>query len=124
MVGADGLVNGVPIRMKLRQKWTTLSSPTSVDRCQAAVYVIEPTACVGEERRQGLVNEVTRAIYRAYGTTNPESGGQVYCLIHEIPGGYWRLNGQAPHLRDVLPTLGLDPSSPRYKELKEALRLS
>jgi len=87
------------------------------------VDVSVPQDLLGEERRQGLVDEVTRAVYRAYGETDPGSAGHVYCLIHEISHGHWGLDGQAPHLRDVLPTLGLDPNSARYKELEEALGL-
>ena len=86
------------------------------------VEVSIPQDVLGEERRQGLVDEVTRAVYRAQGETDPGGAGHVYCLIREIAHGRWGFDGQAPHLRDVLPRLGLDPSGARYKELEEALR--
>jgi phenylpyruvate tautomerase PptA (4-oxalocrotonate tautomerase family) len=86
------------------------------------VDVSVPQDVLGEERKQGLVEEVTRAVYRAYEETDPGSAGRVYCLIHEISHGHWGFDGRTPHLRDVLPTLGLDPASTRYKELEEALR--
>ena len=55
------------------------------------VHVSVPQGLLDEERKQRLVDEVTRAFLRASGETDPRAAQRVYCLIHEIPRGNWRV---------------------------------
>jgi 4-oxalocrotonate tautomerase family enzyme len=86
---------------------------------RALVHITVPQGVLTDERKQGLVDEVTRAVLVA---AEEPPHRRVYCLIHEIADGNWGSGGKITRLREMIATLGLDPSSTRYKELVDALR--
>ncbi len=86
---------------------------------RSLVHVTVPQGVLTDERKQGLVDEVTRALIEACGEP---AHRRVYCLIHEIADGNWGTGGRIARLRDMVAALGLDPTSARYRELEDALR--
>ena len=86
---------------------------------RALVQISIPQGVLTNERKRGLVDEVTRAILTA---AEEPAHRRIYCLIHEIADGNWGSGGRILRLRDMVEALSLDPTSPRYKELEDALR--
>ncbi len=97
-----------------------LQQPTDPARYRVVITV--PFGGFNAERKLGLVEEVTRAMLEAEGAPyNDLNRFRVLCLIQEVPEGNWGSGGQILRLLDIARILGVDPNSPRYKELEAAL---
>lgn len=71
-----------------------------------------------DERKAGLIREVTGAVLRAEGSVlDDESTARVWCLIHEIPDGNWGAFADQFTMRVILKYIGHTPVS--RNEVKE-----
>jgi phenylpyruvate tautomerase PptA (4-oxalocrotonate tautomerase family) len=55
-----------------------------------------------EERKAGLVDEVTRDILEIDGSDDETASFRVWVFIHEVPDGHWGGAGQIFRLRDIV----------------------
>ena len=55
-----------------------------------------------DERKAGLVEEVTRDILEVDGTDDESASFRVWVFIHEVPDGHWAGAGQIFRLRDIV----------------------
>ena len=55
-----------------------------------------------DERKAGLVEEVTRDILEVTGDTSDEASFRVWVFIHEVPDGHWAGAGHIFRLRDIV----------------------
>jgi phenylpyruvate tautomerase PptA (4-oxalocrotonate tautomerase family) len=55
-----------------------------------------------DERKAGLVEEVTRDILEAEGAASEEAAMRVWVFIHEVPDGHWAGAGHIFRLRDIV----------------------
>ena len=82
------------------------------------VVVTIPQYSLNDERKKGLVEEVTRVVLKAEGVAFDDAHRfRVLCLIVEINDGNWGSGGQPLRLTEIAAVLGVEPSSPRYQEL-------
>jgi len=82
------------------------------------VVTTVPQGALNDERKKGLVEEVTRVILEAEGAQwNAENRLRVWCIIQEVPDGNWGGGGRIFRLRDIARFVGADPKSARYQEL-------
>jgi phenylpyruvate tautomerase PptA (4-oxalocrotonate tautomerase family) len=82
------------------------------------VITTVPQGSLNDERKKGLVEEVTRAVLEAEGADwNADNRLRVWCIIQEVPDGNWGGGGRIYRLRDIARFVGADPNSARYREL-------
>jgi phenylpyruvate tautomerase PptA (4-oxalocrotonate tautomerase family) len=55
-----------------------------------------------DERKAGLVEEVTRDVLEVGGDTSDEASFRVWVFIHEVPDGHWAGAGHIFRLRDIV----------------------
>ena len=55
-----------------------------------------------DERKAGLVDELTRLVLEAEGSTGDEAAFRVWVFIHEVPDGHWAGAGRIFRLRDIV----------------------
>jgi phenylpyruvate tautomerase PptA (4-oxalocrotonate tautomerase family) len=55
-----------------------------------------------DERKAGLVEEVTRDILDVAGSENEAASFRVWVFIHEVPDGHWGGAGRVFRLRDIV----------------------
>jgi phenylpyruvate tautomerase PptA (4-oxalocrotonate tautomerase family) len=96
---------------------------TTADVGRYRVVVTSPVGTLDDRRKQGMVEEVTRAVLEAEGAPwNDLNRFRVQCLIQEIADGNWGGGGQILRLLDLAALLGVDQNSPRFKELVATVR--
>jgi phenylpyruvate tautomerase PptA (4-oxalocrotonate tautomerase family) len=83
---------------------------------KAPYYRIQLTVAEGvldEERKAGLVAEVTQVILAAEGSSpdDPRNAARIWCHIHELPDGNWGAVGRIWRLPDMVQFSGIDPAS-------------
>jgi phenylpyruvate tautomerase PptA (4-oxalocrotonate tautomerase family) len=67
------------------------------------VLITIPEGSIKEdERKAGLVEEVTRDVLEVGGDTSNEASFRVWVFIHEVPDGHWGGAGQIFRLRDIV----------------------
>jgi phenylpyruvate tautomerase PptA (4-oxalocrotonate tautomerase family) len=67
------------------------------------VLITIPEGSIKEdERKAGLVDEVTRDILEVAGDTSDEASFRVWVFIHEVPDGHWAGAGHIFRLRDIV----------------------
>jgi phenylpyruvate tautomerase PptA (4-oxalocrotonate tautomerase family) len=82
------------------------------------VMTTVPQGSLNDERKEGLVEEVTRAVLEAEGADwNAENRRRVWCIVQEVPDGNWGGGGRINRLRDIAKFVGANPNSARYREL-------
>ncbi|QBD78988.1 4-oxalocrotonate tautomerase [Ktedonosporobacter rubrisoli] len=82
------------------------------------VIATVPQWSLDDERKQGLVEEVTRAILDAEGASwDAENRARVWCIVQEVADGNWGAGGQIFRLRDIVRLVGGDPDSARFRGL-------
>jgi phenylpyruvate tautomerase PptA (4-oxalocrotonate tautomerase family) len=78
-------------------------------------YRVEITVAEGlldDERKAGLVADVTRCVLEAEGAPNePAHAARVWCHIHELPDGNWGATGRVWRLADIVEFTGIDPTT-------------
>jgi phenylpyruvate tautomerase PptA (4-oxalocrotonate tautomerase family) len=55
-----------------------------------------------DERKAGLVEEVTRDVLEVEGAEGEEAAFRVWVFIHEVPDGHWAGAGRIFRLRDIV----------------------
>ena len=55
-----------------------------------------------DERKAGLVEEITKLVVDADGATGDEASFRVWVFIHEVPDGHWAGAGHIFRLRDIV----------------------
>jgi phenylpyruvate tautomerase PptA (4-oxalocrotonate tautomerase family) len=55
-----------------------------------------------DERKAGLVDEITRDVLAVDGTEGDEAALRVWVFIHEVPDGHWAGAGHIFRLRDIV----------------------
>jgi len=55
-----------------------------------------------DERKAGLVEEITRDVVEVYGTDDEAASFRVWVFIHEVPDGHWGGAGRVFRLRDIV----------------------
>jgi phenylpyruvate tautomerase PptA (4-oxalocrotonate tautomerase family) len=55
-----------------------------------------------DERKAGLVEEITRDVLAADGSEGDEAAFRVWVFIHEVPDGHWAGAGRVFRLRDIV----------------------
>jgi len=55
-----------------------------------------------DERKAGLVEEITKAVLAADGAEGDEAAFRVWVFIHEVPDGHWAGAGRVFRLRDIV----------------------
>ena len=55
-----------------------------------------------DERKAGLVDELTKLVMDAEGSTGDEASFRVWVFIHEVPDGHWAGAGRVFRLRDIV----------------------
>ena len=55
-----------------------------------------------DERKAGLVEELTKLVLDAEGATGDEAAFRVWVFIHEVPDGHWAGAGRVFRLRDIV----------------------
>src|SRR3954454_6510317 len=67
------------------------------------VLVTIPEGSIKEdERKAGLVEEITRDVLAADGSEGGEAAFRVWVFIHEVPDGHWAGAGRIFRLRDIV----------------------
>lgn len=82
------------------------------------VVVSVPQGSLNEERKRGVIKDVTEVILRSEGEElDPRHLERVWCIINDVPDGDWGSGGQPRGVRELVELFELDPSSDRYREL-------
>ncbi len=55
-----------------------------------------------DERKAGLVEEVTRDVVEVGGAEGDDASFRVWVFIHEVPDGHWAGAGHIFRLRDIV----------------------
>jgi phenylpyruvate tautomerase PptA (4-oxalocrotonate tautomerase family) len=67
------------------------------------VLVTIPEGSISDdERKAGLVEEITRDVLEADGAAGDEAALRVWVFIHEVPDGHWAGAGRIFRLRDIV----------------------
>jgi phenylpyruvate tautomerase PptA (4-oxalocrotonate tautomerase family) len=67
------------------------------------VLVTIPEGSIKEdERKAGLVEEITRDVLEVDGAEGDEAAFRVWVFIHEVPDGHWAGAGRIFRLRDIV----------------------
>ncbi len=78
-----------------------------------------PKGSLNDERKAGLVADVTEAIMdiepRDRWKRDPH---RVWCIINDVPDGDWGAGGRILRLRDLVDGLGVTLPPERYAELE------
>jgi phenylpyruvate tautomerase PptA (4-oxalocrotonate tautomerase family) len=76
------------------------------------VLVTIPEGAIKEdERKAGLVAEITREILAAEGAEGDDQAMRVWVFIHEVPDGHWGGAGRIFRLRDIAKLVGTNGAS-------------
>src|SRR5213593_4328276 len=71
------------------------------------VRVTVPEGALDDERKAGLVAEVTERVLAAEGSPNePEHAMRVWCIIREVRDGNWGGGGRVWRLKDIARLIG------------------
>jgi len=82
------------------------------------VIISVPEGTLNQERKTGVIKEVTEAIVRSEGwEADPRYLERVWVIINDIPSGHWGSGGQPRGVNELVELFGLDPTSERYQEL-------
>jgi phenylpyruvate tautomerase PptA (4-oxalocrotonate tautomerase family) len=65
------------------------------------VDVTVPKGALDDEKKSGLVGDVTKLILAAEGTDDPAAGMRVWVIVHEVPDGNWGGAGRTWTLREI-----------------------
>jgi phenylpyruvate tautomerase PptA (4-oxalocrotonate tautomerase family) len=65
------------------------------------VDVTVPQGALNDEKKNGLVGDVTKLILAAEGTDDPAAPMRVWVLVHEVPEGNWGGAGRTWKLREI-----------------------
>ncbi len=72
------------------------------------VRVTVPEGALDDERKAGLVAEVTERVLAAEGKPNePEQAMRVWCIIREVRDGNWGGGGRVWRLKDIARFIGV-----------------
>lgn len=92
--------------------------PAAEPRYRVQVTVAEGS--LDEQRKEGLVADITRQVLDAEGSPNePAHATRVWCHLHELSEGNWGAVGRIWRLRDIAEFAGIDPE--RVREAEQAL---
>ena len=81
---------------------TVVGDPRSPALPRYRVGVRTPAGALDNERRAGLVSEVTELVLRAEGSLNtPENAERVWVILDEVAEGGWGAGGRVWHLADI-----------------------
>jgi len=76
------------------------------------VLVTIPQGAIKEdERKEGLVADITRDILAAEGVEGDEHAMRVWVFVHEVPDGHWGGAGRVFRLRDIAKLVGTGGAS-------------
>ena len=75
--------------------------PASEPRYRLLVTIPEGSI-KDDERKAGLVEELTKHVLDAEGATGDEAAFRVWVFIHEVPDGHWAGAGRIFRLRDIV----------------------
>ena len=76
------------------------------------VLVTIPEGAIKEdERKAGLVADITRDVLGAEGVEGDEDSLRVWVFIHEVPDGHWGGAGRIFRLRDIAKLVGTNGAS-------------
>jgi len=76
------------------------------------VLVTIPQGAIKEdERKEGLVADITRDILAAEGLEGDEHAMRVWVFVHEVPDGHWGGAGRVFRLRDIAKLVGTNGAS-------------
>lgn len=82
------------------------------------VIVTVPEGTLNQDRKTGVIKDMTEAILHAEGwEVDPRHLERVWIIINDMPSGHWGSGGQPRGVRELVELFGLDPNSDRYKEL-------
>ena len=76
-------------------------APESKPRYRVLITIPEGSI-TDDERKAGLVEEVTRDVLEASGAEGDEAAFRVWVFIHEVPDGHWAGAGRIFRLRDIV----------------------
>lgn len=65
------------------------------------LVTIPDGAITDDERKAGLVDELTQAVLEVDGASGDEAAFRVWVFIHEVPDGHWAGAGRIFRLRDI-----------------------
>jgi phenylpyruvate tautomerase PptA (4-oxalocrotonate tautomerase family) len=78
------------------------------------VKVTVPEGALDDERKAGLVAEVTERVLAAEGRPNePAHAARVWCIVREVRDGNWGGGGRIARLKDIAQLIGATPDSVR-----------
>ncbi len=78
------------------------------------VRLTVPEGALDDERKAGVVAEITRQVLAAEGAADdPENAARVWVLISEVPDGNWGGAGRIFRLRDIAELIGATPEQVR-----------
>lgn len=81
---------------------TVAGEPTSPALPHYRVGVRTPAGALDDERRAGLVREVTELVLQAEGSLNtPEHAARVWVILDEVAEGSWGAGGRIWRLADI-----------------------
>lgn len=76
----------------------------------------------GTAGRRALVADLTSAVLAAEGgEPTPADRGRVYCVIREVPDGYWGALGQTVRMEDIASIGADEAATPVAREAAEAI---
>ena len=82
---------------------------------EAPYYRVQLTIAAGildEERKAGLVAEVTERILDVEGSSHESANAaRIWCHIHELPDGNWGAVGRIWRLGEIVKFAGIDPET-------------
>jgi phenylpyruvate tautomerase PptA (4-oxalocrotonate tautomerase family) len=76
------------------------------------VDVTVPEGALDDEKKNGLVADLTKVILAVEGTDDPAAGMRVWVLVHEVPDGNWGGAGRIWRLRDIAKFVTADEQEP------------
>jgi phenylpyruvate tautomerase PptA (4-oxalocrotonate tautomerase family) len=79
--------------------------PASEPRYRVLV-TIPAGAITDDERKAGLVADITREVLAAEGAEDDGQAIRVWVFIHEVPDGHWGAAGRIFRLRDIAKLVG------------------
>jgi phenylpyruvate tautomerase PptA (4-oxalocrotonate tautomerase family) len=74
--------------------------PATEPRYRALVTI--PDGSMKDEKKEGLVDAITRDILEAAGEQGDEASFRAWVFIHEVPDGHWAGAGRIFRLRDIV----------------------
>jgi phenylpyruvate tautomerase PptA (4-oxalocrotonate tautomerase family) len=72
------------------------------------VDVTVPAGALDDEKKNGLVADVTKLILAAEGSDDPGAAMRVWVIVHDVPDGNWGGAGRTWTLREIAKVVGAD----------------